>query len=150
MTQLNVAADDTESVPPKPIPVPDPLSQPFWNGAAQGRLVIQNCAGCRRYSHPPVSLCPGCGSEEFRYEAVSGRGRIYSFTITRDARNAAFALIQPYVVAWVELEEQSGLRLICNLPAEDLTRVDIGSEVEVFFEPVSGGQALPQFRLSGD
>ncbi|MBO0852572.1 MAG: OB-fold domain-containing protein [Nocardia sp.] len=142
-----MASSNTESAPRRPLPVPDPLSERFWAGAAEGRLVIQRCAACRHYFHPPVSRCFHCGSEDFRYDAVSGHGRVDTFTVTRDARNAAFKLIQPYIVAWIELAEQDGLRLICNMPAEDLDRVAIGAPVEVFFEPVAAGRQLPQFRL---
>lgn len=142
-----MASTETEPPPPKPIPVADPLSKPFWDAAAQGQLVIQRCADCRRYFHPPVSLCFRCGSEDLGHEPVSGRGHVYSFTVTRDARHRAFQHLQPYIVAWVELEEQERLRLICNMPAEDVGRVAIGSEVEVFFEPIDPGRRLPQFRL---
>lgn len=133
--------------PHKPIPVPDSISGPFWQGAANGRLVIQSCTQCRNLAHPPVVVCHRCGSLEFAYERVSGRGRVYSFTVTRDARNPAFAAVQPYIVAWVELAEQAGLRLICNMPSVDLDRVAVGADVEVFFERLSPTICLPQFRL---
>lgn len=138
---------DTRSHDRKPLPVPDSLSEQFWNGADLGRLVIQRCTSCRRYYHPPVSWCSPCGSEDFEYEAVSGRGHVYTFTVTRDARNAVFAALQPYVVTWVELDEQEGLRIIANMPSEDVNRVAIGSKVEVFFEEIAPGRRLPQFRL---
>lgn len=131
----------------KPIPVPDSVSEAFWSSAADGRLVVQRCLQCRRFSHPPAMACPRCTSMDLEYEPVSGRGRIYTFTIARDARNPAFAALQPYVIAWVELEEQPDVRMICNLPGEDSDRVAIGASVEVFFEPISGNLRLPQFRL---
>lgn len=138
---------DTRSEARKPVPIPDSLSEPFWNGADQDRLVIQRCTSCRRYYHPPVAWCAPCGSEEFTYEAVSGRGHVYTFTVTRDARNPVFGALQPYVVVWVELEEQVGLRIIANMPSEAVDRVAIGDKVEVFFEEIAPGRRLPQFRL---
>ncbi|KPM51948.1 hypothetical protein ACG83_30695 [Frankia sp. R43] len=138
---------DTEPTPRKPIPVPDILSQPFWDSADRGQLAIQRCADCERYFHPPVPLCFRCGSVALRYAQVSGRGRVYTFTVTRQARNPAFARLEPYVVAWVELEEQDNIRLICNMPSDDLGRVSIGAAVEVYFEPNGMGRKLPQFRL---
>lgn len=137
---------DTQTPPHKPIPVPDQLSESFWSGAIRGQLVIQRCVECHTFAHPPVPVCSRCGSDGFTYEAVSGRGRIDTFTLTRQARNPAFGE-DPYFVAWVELVEQPGLRLICNLPGADQDRVRIGTDVEVWFETIAPDVRLPQFRL---
>ena len=40
---------------PKLIPVPDTLSQPFWDAVNQRRLVLQHCAQCDRLQYPPSS-----------------------------------------------------------------------------------------------
>ena len=32
------------TMPEKPVPHPTELSQPYWDAAAEGRLVIQRCA----------------------------------------------------------------------------------------------------------
>jgi hypothetical protein len=53
----------------------------------------------------------------------------------------------PYVVACVELVEQSGLRMFSNLVGADLGEVSIDSEVEVIFME-HDGFTLPQFRLA--
>ena len=138
---------DAEPLAPKPIPVPDSMSAAFWGAADHGELVIQRCGDCRRYAHPPRPLCFECGSQDVRFEPVTGRGMVSTFTVTRQCRNPAFAHLEPYVVAWVELEEQADVRLICNMPADDVERVHIGAEVEVYFEPIGQGRLLPQFRL---
>ena len=40
--------------------VPDALTQPFWDAANEGRLVIQHCHACNRLQHPPAF--PGGGN----------------------------------------------------------------------------------------
>ena len=131
----------------KPIPVGDELSQPFWDAANRRRLAIQRCQGCQRYYHPPVASCYDCHSPNLAYEAVSGRGTIYSFTITHDARQPAFQAIQPYPVVVVELEEQRELFLLSNMPGTQLDDIRSGAPVLVDFEQIADGHLIPQFKL---
>jgi uncharacterized protein len=133
---------------PKPIPVGDALTAPFWDHVNHRRLAIQRCQLCRLYYHPPVAACYDCQATELAYELVSGRGTIYSFTITYDARQPAFQAIQPYPVAIVELEEQAALFLLTNMPGTRMEDVNMGAAVEVEFEELAEGHLLPQFRLA--
>jgi hypothetical protein len=68
----------------------------------------------------------------------------------------------PYPVVVVELDEQrgrptaeDGLRIVANLVTRELhpeaePSVAIGARVEVCFQPIAPGFALPQFRLSDE
>ena len=87
--------------PPRPTPVPDGRSARYWQAASEGRLEIQRCQACGTYHHPQLTMCTHCQSEDLRYEPVSGKGTIYTFTITHDARTPAFAARQPYAIVWV-------------------------------------------------
>ena len=136
------------AVPMKPTPTPDELSRPYWLAAAEDRLEIQRCQQCGDYHHPPVAVCLNCLSEDLRYEPVSGRGVIYTYTVTHDARNPAFAALQPYAVVWVDLVEQARLRIVANMPDTPLEDVRVGADVEVYFEALDGGTKIPQFRLA--
>ena len=46
----------------KPSPVPNELSRPYWEAAAQGRLVLQCCSACGTVRHYPRVLCDVCYS----------------------------------------------------------------------------------------
>jgi uncharacterized OB-fold protein len=105
---------------------------PFWQGGAQGLLHIHRCAACDRYFHPPTPICPHCNSFDVAPVAVSGRGRVVTFTINRQAWTPELA--QPYVVAIVELAEQDGLRLLTNIVNSPVEAVSIGMPVRVAFE----------------
>lgn len=112
------------------------LNRPYWTGGAEGRLLIQRCAPCGRWLHPPVDRCPACGGAELRAEPVCGRGTVFTFTVNRHPFNPTVPL--PYVIALVELEEQSDLRLttnIVNCPPEE---VAVGMPVQVLFEEQDG------------
>ncbi len=137
------------SSPQRPIPVPTPLTQPFWDAAKDGRLAIQRCRGCRRYFHPPVTVCTRCYGTDLGFEPVSGHGHIYSRTIMHDPRMRGFEEAVPFAIIIVELVEQRGLFLVSNLPGASIEDVEIGAEVQVMFEPMAAGFVLPQFRRSG-
>jgi len=141
--------DMTETYLVPPTPVPDPLTEAYWRGACDGHLVIQRCSHCSIYQHPPTSRCFLCSSEELDFEAVSGMGRIHSFTITHDARTPAFMARQPYAVVWIELEEQTELYVIANMPETPIDEVQIGRRAEVYFDNIANSVWLPQFRLAG-
>ena len=60
--------------------VPDALTQPFWDAANEGRLVIQHCHACNRLQHPPAPTCQQCGSgDHLAWQEMSGRGTIYNY-----------------------------------------------------------------------
>jgi uncharacterized OB-fold protein len=112
------------------------LNRAYWTGGSEGKLLIQRCAGCERWVHPPVDRCPACRSSELRAEPVSGRGTVFTFTVNRHPFNPAVPL--PYVIALVQLEEQDDLRVttnIVNCPVDDVT---VGMPVQVLFEEQDG------------
>ena len=137
--------------PPKPVPVPDEGSRPFWEAAASHVLAIQCCDNCGWYSYPPVMICPNCLSYErsFRYQPVSGRGTVRTWTVMRDAFLPGFRPDVPYVVVSVELEEQAGLKIVGRLVDGPEAPLAIGAPVEVVFDDVADGVSVPEFTLAG-
>ena len=131
----------------KPIPNPDEITQPFWEAATQRRLVIQRCAACNYYNHPPRTVCDACLSQELRFESVSGRGRIYTFTVMHQRDVPGFESEAPFINVVVELEEQPMLLMISNLPITERERVRIDAPVMVEFEDRGSGLIVPQFRI---
>ncbi|GAA0710842.1 OB-fold domain-containing protein [Dactylosporangium roseum] len=130
-----------------PLPMPDALSRPFWQAAAQGRLVIQRCHRSGRWFHPPQPVCTCCGRDELEFREVSGRGVVESFVVMRDKRITGFEDRVPYVNLWVELDEQPGLVLVANLVGAEAGEVRIGARVRVVFERLTEDICLPQFEL---
>lgn len=133
---------------PKPLPAVDALSKPFWDAAKQHRLVLQRCTACGYFNHPPRLACDACQSQQLDFAPVSGRGRIYSFTVMHQPNIAGFEDEIPYLNILVELEEQAKLFMVCDLPLADRDKVKIGGSVEVWFEDVNAEISLPRFRLA--
>jgi len=140
-----------DAVAPRPVPVADSRSQGFWEAAAEHRLAIQRCTNCDWLSYPPDILCARCGSPDrsFRWDAVSGRARLRSWTVVRTAFLPGFAPYVPYVVAAAELEEQDGLRFTARLVDGPDAALTYGAAVETVFDDMAEGITVPMFRLVG-
>lgn len=142
-----VTTETTESIAPGVIPVPDDLTQPFWDASAQGQLVAQRCQECGYYSHPPRLMCTKCHSLDQKWEPVSGRGRIYSWEVMRMQSISGFEERVPYTTLLVELEEQTKLLFLSYVPGEP-EGWEVGMPCEVYFQKLEGTPfTLPQFRV---
>lgn len=130
--------------PTKPVPVPDDISAPFFDGARQGRLMLQHCTGCGQWSFPVRERCPHCFAAKLEWRAASGRGSLYTFTIMHQVMNPGFASSVPYNVAQVDLEE--GVRMVSNIVGIDNSRLQPGMALEVVFEDVGESVSIPKFR----
>lgn len=152
MTQVEKNAGAQEAVAgKKPLPVPDALTAGYWKAAAAHVLAIQRCDHCGNLAHPPTVVCTACQSTRpaFSFAPVSGRGRIHTWTVMRDSFLPSFKKDIPWVVAMIELEEQKGVQVMANLKDGANAKITIGTPVEVVFDDVAPGVALPQFRLAG-
>ncbi len=134
---------------PKPLPVPDPLSNGYWTAAARGVLALPRCAVCHRYAMPPAAVCPGCGSTDPRFttEPVEGGGTVRSWTVVRDAFLPGFADDVPYLLVDVELDAQPDLRMIGRLVDGPDAPLQVGSRVAVTFDELAEGVMVPSFAL---
>lgn len=130
-------------MPARILPVIDRDNEAFWTWGREGKLAIHRCADCEYFVHPPVPFCPRCESRAVAPQAVSGRGRIVTFTINQKAWVPDLA--EPYVLALVAIEEQDDVRLACNIVGCPPDTVRFDMEVEVVFEP-AGDLWVPLFR----
>jgi uncharacterized OB-fold protein len=112
----------------------------FWDGVAEGRLLIQRCTACKTLRLPPRPMCGHCNCVEWDTIESSGRGSVYSWIRPRHPQMPAFP--QPFVVVVVELDE--GVRLLSNLVGTQ--DAYIGMPVEVVFSRPDGETMLPLFE----
>jgi uncharacterized protein len=139
----------TEDNALRPLPLADDASTGFWAAANEGRLDIQRCASCRRWNHAPSLACPGCGSFDMAYEAVSGKATLHAWTVIKEAPAPGFRNMLPLIVGVVELAEQPHLVLGANILEASIEDLHIGMPLEVMFEQLGEGIAVPQFRPAG-
>ena len=77
----------------------------------------------------------------------SGKGTVWTFTVTYQNRTPGFAEDVPYVLALVELEE--GVRMFTNIVEVNPEDVKIGMPVEVTFVPANDQISVPYFKPAG-
>jgi len=130
----------------KPIPIPNEDSQPFWNSLKEHKLKIQKCRQCGQFRFPPRIICPNCLSLESEWTEVSGKGKVYSFTVVHHAYWPGYKDELPYVVALIDLEEK--VRLTSNIVGCSPQEVEIGMDVQIEFEDVTPELTLHKFRPS--
>lgn len=131
----------------KPLPTPTPDTKPFWDGLKEHVIRMKQCRQCSKYHHYPRSICPYCGSTNLEWKTVSGKGKIYSYTINYRPP-PGWENEDPPIVAMVELDE--GPRVMTNIVglAADPAQVKIGSTVEPVFDDVTPQITLLKYRVA--
>lgn len=117
-------------------PLIDASNQEFWKASSQSVFLIKQCLSCGKSHWYPRALCPYCMGDTAWVKA-SGRGTIYSVSVTRRAGPVTYAL------AYVELDE--GVTLLTNIVNCDLDALRIGDRVKVIYKATPGGAAVPMF-----
>ena len=125
-------------------PPESPLTRPFWEATRERRLVLQWCRACERVVHYPREICPTCMGDALEWRPATGRGEVYAFSVMHRAGSPFLADRVPYVVALVSLEE--GARFMSNVVGCEPSDVHVGQSVQVTWEELSDGRALPLFE----
>ncbi len=132
----------------KPIPVPVPETQFFWEGCKRHELWIQRCEACGRVFFYPRFHCPDCLSADVAALRASGRAVLWSYMINHRPA-PGFEDEAPYAIAIVRLEE--GPHMMTNIVGVENTpeNLVLDMPLEVVFEDISDEIAIPKFRPAG-
>lgn len=117
-------------------PLPFPETEPYWEAARRGKLLLKHCPACGAYHFYPRVLCPFCFKAETAWREAAGTGTIYSFSVMRRAEI-------PYAIAYVTLAE--GPAMMTNIVDCDLDSIRIDQRVRLVFKPAENGQPVPMF-----
>lgn len=120
-------------------------TQPFWDAAAQHRLVVAQCRTCGTCRMPPTPFCPACQSQQIDWKTLTGLGEVYAYTIVDRAILPGMADHLPYVPAVITLEGGGGVRLISNVVDVELAELAIGMPVQVVWDDLREGVTVPRF-----
>ncbi|PPJ07706.1 hypothetical protein C5E44_29165 [Nocardia nova] len=118
-------------------------TEPFWVGAAAGRLLVEHCPACGADSFPPRGICRRCRRRAPEFVEITGPGIVYSFTV--NYQRWLPELEVPYAIVLVEFPGRPGVRIPGRVRGCAPEEVAIGMRVEVGFEPGPGGYAVPSF-----
>ncbi len=134
--------NDTLSVQRAPIH-PSNFSKPFWEATREKKLLVQYCPKSGKYQFFPRPVSLFTGRRNLEWREVSGRGTIYTYTIS-NLGLGPFRGHEPYVVAMVELEE--GCRIMANIVHCTAGQLAIGLAVVPFWAPLADGTHLLMFQ----
>lgn len=128
------------------MPAPDALTEFFWDGVKQHKLMMLQCRSCGHYIHTPKPVCRFCLSMDLAPKQVSGRATLYSWTVAMQAFHPFWGDKMPYVYAIVELVEQPGLKMATNIIDYLEDELAVEMPLEVVFKEVAPDLILPYFR----
>jgi uncharacterized OB-fold protein len=116
----------------------------FWNSVARRQMELPFCLKCQQFFFYPRPFCPTCWSSEYEVRPVSGKGKVWSYTIVRFplGANAGWKTRLPYVVALIDLDE--GVRIMSNVVGCPPEEVKCGLSVGLRYEEMDG-RVLPLF-----
>lgn len=120
-----------------------------YRGLMTGRLLVNRCGDCGRWIYPHRPMCPACLSWNVAATEVSGRGRLYMYTVIHQSRDPDNPLLEPVPTAAIDLAEQPGLRYLARVvgcPVEAL-RHDMPVELTWIEQ---GGRRWPAFMPAGE
>ena len=129
----------------RPLPEATGLAATYLDGVRSGKLVLQHCGGCGQHWHYPRPVCPGCGSDDWKWVDADGRGTVHSFTVVHRAPTPALKHLTPYVLAMIDLAE--GARVTSMIIGDGALDVTINDPVRISFPTGPEGEAgMPVFR----
>jgi len=111
-------------------------------------LLVNRCAACGTWHHPPRPICPACWSTDVVPTPVTGRGTIFmAIFLYQGPAAPGVDYATPYPVITVELDEQVGLRFTATAIGASNDELQIGKRVELDWLE-RDGVPVPAFRLS--
>ncbi|OEJ26395.1 nucleic acid-binding protein [Streptomyces agglomeratus] len=128
------------------VPDIDAFTRPYWDAAADGRLLLRRCRACGRPHHYPREFCPYCWSEDVVWERANGRATLYTWSVVHRNDLPPFGARVPYVAAVVDLAE--GPRMMTEVVGCAEADLRIGMELTVTFRREGEGPAVPVFRTA--
>ena len=127
----------------KPLPHPTGMSESFWKGLREHRLLVQKCEECGRHVFPPRPFCVYCLSDQLRWDQLSGEGTVVSYTIVRRSVVRGFEEDVPYVLAIVELGPY--VQMTTNIIRCPVEKLCVGMSATAVFEDVTNEFSLVKF-----
>ena len=126
------------------LPTPDTETQPFWDAARDGTLLLRRCNACEQAHFYPRNFCPSCWSEDVEWFEASGDATLYTWSVVYANDLPPFGERVPYVAAVVDLAE--GPRMMTNVVDCEPNALAIGMPLTVAFEDRGDDLTVPVFR----
>ena len=124
------------------------FSEPYWEGTKNKKLVLQRCKVTKKFQHfpRPVSIFTG-RRRDIEWAEVSGKGNVYSYTVT-ERGTPAFRGMEPYAVVSVTLDV--GVNFIADIVNCTMEELKVGMAVKPYWHPLDDGTHLLMFQPDKD
>ncbi|PRB70408.1 OB-fold domain-containing protein [Arthrobacter sp. MYb213] len=115
----------------RPLPVPTPLTRPFWDALAERKVRIQYSPSLDEYIFYPRPLAPRTLADDLQWREISGNGTLYSYTVATRPPAPHFAAEGEMILAIVQWDEGPKFSTeIVNVKPENL---HLGMELSPVF-----------------
>lgn len=125
--------------------VRDDFSAPFFDGTAEGRLLLRFSPSSGEWSEPAARFCSVTQADDLQWRESAGRGRLVSWTM-KPGRTREGQTTPDVVIGVVELDEGPWLSLW--LPDADPKDLAIDAPMVVGFVQPEGSEHLPVGHLA--
>jgi len=126
--------------PDYPLPgLDDGVVRPFWEGAREGKLVLQRDRETGEVHWPPKPAYWKGGRLE--YFAASGRGTVYTYVVGLEPFLPAFKHLLPHIMVVVQLAE--GPRIVGHMVRCTPDEMRFGMPVRVVYKRLTDRVTLP-------
>jgi hypothetical protein len=104
----------------------------------KGHLIASRCRDCGEVFFPKKPFCLNCTSPNMEEIALSTRGKLDTFTISRAVPPGSL-MVAPYAIVQVALPEKAVVTAV--MTDVDLESLDIGMDVEMVIEKIKEDEA---------
>ncbi|WP_037491973.1 Zn-ribbon domain-containing OB-fold protein [Sphingobium indicum] len=129
------------------LPQADVLTKPFWDALREHKLAIQECGACGKLRHPPIGVCPECGSEAIAWRVMNGRGTLYSYIVVHQTALPNWRGSVPYNIVMVALDEAPDIKLYGNVVDFDDAQLKVGLPVVASYDDVTSEDTILRWRV---
>ena len=119
-------------------------TEPHWRAAAEGKLTVPTCGSCGTNRWPVTHACYVCGSREWSWAEVPGRGKVFTYTWI-DAPTHPTSKLEN--IAVIELDGTKGepVRIPGWVVGVDKSTLRCDMPVLAEYETIAEGIAVPHW-----
>ena len=96
----------------------DPAQEPY--------LIGSRCRECGEHFFPVRRVCLACGTETLEEAPLSGKGKVYTYTVARQQLPGAYVQV-PYAIAVVTLEEGCSIHTVVTEDSLQIMRLYVAA-----------------------
>jgi uncharacterized OB-fold protein len=118
----------------RPLPVPTPFAQHWFDALKAKRLLLQYCPRMGPFFYPRPR-CPCCLRDDWAWREASGAGTVHTFAVQSGSSSGGSAAASVEVLAVVNLAEGPRVTAEIHCPPESIR---VGMKVQAAYVDIEG------------